>query len=54
MMRMKEKPSFSGVIEAHVKLQKVVAPTPLVRLRVDESALWRKCESELFSQIIAE
>jgi threonine dehydratase len=42
---MKQKPSISGVIEAHEKLQKVVGPTPLLPLRLGESVFWCKCES---------
>jgi threonine dehydratase len=42
---MKEKPSFSGVIDADRKLQGTVAPTPIIHCKIGESDIWLKCES---------
>ncbi len=40
------KPTFSGVEDAFRKVSDVVPPTPLKPLKVGESILWCKCESE--------
>ena len=43
---MKEKPSNSGILEAHAKVSAVVPPTPLLALDLAGTTLWCKCESE--------
>ena len=43
---MREKPSKSGILEAHAKVSAVVAPTPLLALSLGRTTIWCKCESE--------
>lgn len=45
-MEKDRKPTVSGVHRAHEKMTKLVPSTPLMPLRVGDSALWCKCESE--------
>lgn len=45
MTQTARKPGLSGVKEALKKLKRVLPPTPVRRLLVDESFLWCKCES---------
>ncbi len=46
MLKNDRKPAFLGVKKAYEKLQKVVAPTPLLPLRMGATTLWCKCESD--------
>ncbi len=45
-MEKDRKPTISGVQRAHEKMAQLVPPTPLLPLRVGDSTLWCKCESE--------
>ena len=45
-MEKDRKPTVSGVQRAYEKMTKLVPPTPLLPLRVGDSTLWCKCESE--------
>ena len=45
-MEKDRKPTVSGVQRAYEKMTQLVPPTPLLPLRVGDSTLWCKCESE--------